>query len=179
MTVVKDARRQFVVILVVLLILDAACLAVLFSPIGESASKRQEHTRALFQELEAKTRETVPLERIDQKVADARKQIDQFYEIRFPSQYSSIADELGKLADQNGVKVSNIHYKADPTSLPDLQRITMEASLSGDYLNEVRFINALERSKLFFLVDNITLGEQTGGSVALALQLETYLRNKS
>ena len=52
----------------------------------------------------------------------------------------------------------------------------MEVSLSGDYLQEVKFINALERDKMFFLVDGITLGEQQG-NVRLQLKLETYLRS--
>jgi type IV pilus assembly protein PilO len=51
----------------------------------------------------------------------------------------------------------------------------MEITLSGDYLQEVKFINALERDKMFFLIDGITLGEQQG-NVRLQLKLETYLR---
>ena len=51
----------------------------------------------------------------------------------------------------------------------------MELSISGDYLQEVKFINSLERSKMFFLVDGITLGEQQG-NVRLQLKLETYMR---
>jgi hypothetical protein len=40
----------------------------------------------------------------------------------------------------------------------------------------VKFINALERSKLFFLIDGVTLVEQQG-NVRLQLKVETYLRN--
>ncbi len=52
----------------------------------------------------------------------------------------------------------------------------MEITLSGDYLQEVKFINALERDKMFFLIDGIALGEQQG-NVRLQLKLETYLRS--
>jgi type IV pilus assembly protein PilO len=40
----------------------------------------------------------------------------------------------------------------------------------------VRFINALERDKLFFIVDSVELGGEQGGQVKLGMKLETYLR---
>jgi hypothetical protein len=39
----------------------------------------------------------------------------------------------------------------------------------------VKFINGLERDKMFFLIDGINLAEQQG-NVRLQLKLETYLR---
>jgi type IV pilus assembly protein PilO len=50
------------------------------------------------------------------------------------------------------------------------------ASFSGDYLPLVRFINALERDKLFFIVDGVDLGSEQNGIVALQIKVETYLR---
>jgi type IV pilus assembly protein PilO len=54
--------------------------------------------------------------------------------------------------------------------------LNMEITLSGDYLQEVKFINALERDNMFFLIDGIALAEQQG-NVRLQLKLETYLRS--
>jgi type IV pilus assembly protein PilO len=54
--------------------------------------------------------------------------------------------------------------------------MSIEISLSGDYLQEVKFINQLERDKMFFLIDGIALGEQQG-NVRLQIKLETYLRS--
>ena len=51
------------------------------------------------------------------------------------------------------------------------------ADFSGDYLQLVRFLNELERSKLFFLVDSVELGGEQGGVVKLQMQLETYLKS--
>ena len=65
---------------------------------------------------------------------------------------------------------------ADEQAIAGLRRIQIDASLAGDYLKVVRFINALERDKMFFLVNSVTLGEQQAGSVRLELKLETYLR---
>ncbi len=40
--------------------------------------------------------------------------------------------------------------------------MNIEITLSGDYLQEVKFINALERDKMFFLIDAVALAEQQG-----------------
>ena len=53
---------------------------------------------------------------------------------------------------------------------------TIEADLAGDYLQLVRFINALERDQQFFLVDSVVLGGEQNGVVKLQLKLETYLK---
>ena len=52
----------------------------------------------------------------------------------------------------------------------------MDASLSGDYRPLVLFINGLERDKMFFLIDGVTLTGQQSGTVGLRLRLTTYLR---
>ena len=57
-----------------------------------------------------------------------------------------------------------------------VRRMEIEADLSGDYLQLVRFINALERDQMFFLVDSVGLGGEQAGVVKLQLKLETYLK---
>jgi type IV pilus assembly protein PilO len=58
-----------------------------------------------------------------------------------------------------------------------LERIEIAANLSGDYLQLVRFINALERNKLFFLIQGVELGGEQNGIVGLQLRIETYMRS--
>jgi len=58
-----------------------------------------------------------------------------------------------------------------------LERIEIAATLSGDYLQLVRFINALERNRLFFLIQGVELGGEQNGIVGLQLRIETYMRS--
>jgi len=46
-------------------------------------------------------------------------------------------------------------------------------------LQLVRFINALERDRLFFIIDSVELGGEQGGLVKLQLKLETYQKASS
>ena len=53
----------------------------------------------------------------------------------------------------------------------------MDATLSGDYRPLVLFISSLERDKMFFLINGVTLTGQQSGTIGLRLRLTTYLRS--
>jgi hypothetical protein len=55
--------------------------------------------------------------------------------------------------------------------------VGFEASFAGDYLQLVRFINTLERSKMFFEVDSVGLAGESTGAVKLEIVMHSYLRS--
>jgi hypothetical protein len=142
---------------------------------GRSREARQRDLDALQSQLVAKRLEVLPTRGMDGKLKQASTDITDFYKDRFPAQYSSVSEELGKLASQSGVQISAVKYDDKDTPVEGLRKLNVEVAISGSYLQEVKFINALERDKLFFLVDGVTLGEQQG-NVRLQLKMETYLR---
>ena len=81
---------------------------------------------------------------------------------------------MGKVAGQNGVHIGQIRSKAKDTESVGLRPVEIEADFSGGYLQLIRFINALERDSIFFIVDSVQLGGEQGGTVRLQLKLETY-----
>lgn len=120
-----------------------------------------------------------PLEGLDDKLASATADADKFYGQRLPSSYSEVLTELGALTKKQGVKLTRVQYAESPvldSSAGALTEIRMDASLSGDYRPLVLFINSLERNKMFFLINGVTLTGQQSGTVGLRLRLTTYLR---
>jgi type II secretion system (T2SS) protein M len=173
----RNTKRKLKLALGILVAIDVAAVALLFSPWIGSQRTRGEQMQSLWRTLQVKTREVEPLRGLDKKVEVAHQQIDDFYKDRLPSEDSAIAENLGKLASASGVKIGGIKYKiGDPESV-GLRRMEITADFSGDYLQLVRFLNELERSRLFFLVDNVELGGEEGGTVKLQMQLETYLKS--
>ncbi len=172
----RDTRRKVKIALAAMAAADVIMIAVFFSPlIGSEGSRRQQLDQA-WRELQQKTREVEPLRGLDKKIPIARKQIDQFYAQRLPSQDSAISADLGKVAAQSGARIESIKYSMKDPEAVGLRRVEIDADLAGDYLQLVRFVNALERDQLFFLVDSVGLGGQTTGVVKLQLKLETYLK---
>ncbi len=176
---VRDARKKVKVALAALLAVDVLAAVVLFSPLVGSEQSRREQLSQLWRELQQKTHEAEPLRDIDKKVATARQQIDDFYQNRLPAQDSAISEELGKVAGQNRVRIGQIRYKSKDTDVAGLRPLEIQADFTGDYLELVRFINALERDPLFFIIDSVELGGEQGGLVKLQLKLETYQKASS
>jgi type IV pilus assembly protein PilO len=172
----RNTRRKVKVALATLAVVDVLAIAVFFSPLIGSETSRREQLAQNWRELQQKTREVEPLRGLDNKIPIARKQIDQFYAQRLPAQDSAISADLGKVAAQSGVRIGSIKYSMKDAETAGVRRVEIEADLAGDYLQLVRFINALERDQLFFLVDDLSLGGEQNGVVKLQLKLETYLK---
>jgi type IV pilus assembly protein PilO len=172
----RQARQKIKIALIAMGAVDVIALVVLVSPLVGSSQSRRAELDQLWQDLQQKTRQVEPLRGMDKKVAIAGQQISDFYKDRLPSQDSAISDQLGKVAAENGVKIGSVRYKAEDPLDIGLRPVSIEADLSGDYLQLVRFLNALEREKIFFVVDSVTLGGEQNGPVKLGVKLETYLK---
>lgn len=172
----RVTRHKVRVVLIAMLCVDVAAIVLLFSPLIGSSDSRRNQLDQLWRELQLKTQQVKPLHGMDQKVALASQQIDWFYKDRLPAQDSAIFGEIGKVAAENGVKVLTARSKVEDPEPIALRPVTVEADLSGNYLQLVRFINALERDKMFFIIDSVTLGGEQSGPVKLQMKLQTYLK---
>jgi type IV pilus assembly protein PilO len=141
--------------------------STLRSASAEQLQQQQTAYRALQLEMS-------PLRGLPQKVDLSRTQADEFYAARFPSAYSTVSATINDLATKNSVRLTNLAYTPTP-AVAGLAQLRMDASLSGEYAPMMHFINGLERSKTFFLINGLTLTGQQGGLVNLRLRLNTYL----
>jgi Tfp pilus assembly protein PilO len=126
-------------------------------------------------ELKALDLQTAPLRGLDKRVEETRAQMHSFYEKRIPPTYSSISARIGDLEVASGVRLTRVQYtQGKPGS--DLTEINMEAGISGDYSQIMKFINSLERDPTFFVIRAMALTGQQGGQVNLRLSVSTWLR---
>jgi len=176
MASIREVRKTLLPVVIALVVIDLACVGYLLSPAGRSREARQRDLDALKAQVAAKRVEVLPTRGMDGKLKQASADISDFYKDRFPAQYSAVTEALGNLAGASGVQIAAVKYDEKDAPVEGLRKVSVEVALSGSYLQEVKFINALERDKLFFLIDGVTLGEQQG-NVRLQLKLETYLRS--
>jgi len=172
----RQTRKKIKTALAILVAVDIAAVIVLFSPLVGSTESRRQELNQLWSELQIKTSQVQPLKNLDKKVIIANKQITDFYKKRFPSEDSQIATEFGKLAVANGVTIEQARYRVQDEETDHLYPVEMEASLSGSYVSLAKFINALERNDMFFLISGISLGGEQKGPIRLQMKLETYLK---
>ena len=172
----RKTRKNLKTALAVMVGVDLLLAIVYFSPLVGSAESRRQEMNQLQTELNTKTRQVAPLKDLPQKVTLASQQIAKFYKVRFPSENSQIATELGKLTAANGVSIEQGKYKFADEEAGHLQPMEMEYNLSGSYTSLAKFINAVERDDMFFIINSVTLGGDARGPVKLSMKLETYLK---
>jgi Tfp pilus assembly protein PilO len=91
--------------------------------------------------------------------------------------YSSVDADLEALAKDSGLQLNTIHFRQKTVDKRGVDEITVTISMQGAYPSLVSFINSLERSKNFYLLDSLSLDSSTEGLLKLNLELRTYFRS--
>jgi Type II secretion system (T2SS), protein M subtype b len=119
-------------------------------------------------------------EKIRASLPQTGKDCDAFYHDAFldaSSGYSRIESDLGAIAADSGVKISGYTFNQKEVKDRGVTEIQISTSVDADYPSVIRFINGLERSKNFYLLDKLQLASaSTGGGIRLDLSLHTYFR---
>jgi hypothetical protein len=144
---------------------------------------------SLHRQVQSRKTVVVQPQTVDQRVKEAREQIAHFYEDRFFDGSAAIFETLGRVANENHVRLNQASYKLNDQLKDDqgknvelpggLRQVEIAASLNGNYIDAMKFINALEREKQFFVVNTVALGDQKAGNVNLKIQIETYVRGEA
>lgn len=175
----KNTQTKILIGVITVACLDVLMLVLLFSPLIGSQQARRAHMDDLWRELQLKTKQVEPLRGMDKKIASANDQINTFYKDRLPDQDSAISESLGKVASESGVQMTDVKYDIKDENDVGLRPVLIVADFAGGYSQLVRFVNSVERNKLFFIVDSVDLDSQQQGTIKLKLGLETYLRTAS
>ena len=144
-------------------------------------AKGQDAEAVASQQVALKTAELQarPLEGLDVKLTRASQQADRFSADRLPVSYSEVLSELGGLTKRQNVRLTHVNYAQAAVAAQGVSQLTevrMDASLTGDYRSLVLFLNGLERDRVFFVINGVTLTGQQSGTVNLRIRLTTYLR---
>jgi Pilus assembly protein, PilO len=97
---------------------------------------------------------------------------------------SSIIAELDDVGKKSGLQIVTLteHRKEIPNR--GMVEEIIEATISGDYGSVVRFVNGLQRSEKFYVLDGLTLGTEAqkegqaaaNGPIRVGVHIRTYLR---
>jgi hypothetical protein len=118
-------------------------------------------------------------EKIRASLPQAGKDCDNFYQQSFldsPTGYSRIEGDLDAIAKKSGVKISGYTFKQKVIKERGVTEIEITTNLDADYPAVIQFINGLERSKNFYLLDSLRLTSASTGGIRLDLDLHTYFR---
>jgi Tfp pilus assembly protein PilO len=94
---------------------------------------------------------------------------------------SSILAELDQVAKKSGLQETTLTFR--PKEIPNrgMTEVTIDVTVSGNYSSVVRFVNGLQRSQRFYVVDGLALATEAQtqaatGAIRVALHIRTYFR---
>jgi hypothetical protein len=94
--------------------------------------------------------------------------------------YSTIGREINKLAETSGMKVGELNYSLpDPIEGSDnLDTMTITGNFEGGYAQLVKFVNMLDRSSKFLLIEGLQVAPQPKGDILSAtVTLNTFVKD--
>jgi Tfp pilus assembly protein PilO len=119
------------------------------------------------------------LERFRTELPADEKQWDEFFNTHFHpagAGYSAISEDLGNLSRTAGLRSDSISFHQHPPDARGLMQVDISTAVEGDYDNLVKFLDKLEHSDNFYVLDSLALAPSTVGKLRLNVQLRTYFR---
>ncbi len=151
--------------------------------VWQMARERPEMMRQRLDRLEMQAKlfraDVTRGEKIRASLPQVGKDCDTFYQQSFldaSTGYSQIDSDLGAIATKAGVRTSGFTYAQKPVKDRGVTEVSIATSLDADYPQILQFIEGIERSKNFYLLDDLRLDSAKAGEIRLELKLHTFFR---
>ena len=94
---------------------------------------------------------------------------------------STISSELSEIAKKAGVQLTDIKYGDKQIEGRDITQRDMEAGITGDYNSFVKFLNGLQKSSNYYVVDSLDLGTEASSPnlIRIKIHMRTFYRSAS
>ena len=119
------------------------------------------------------------LQKFRDELPTDEKQWDEFYTASFRSSgsgYSALSSDLGELSRSAGLQMDTITFRQHTPDARGLVQVDISTSVEGNYESLVSFLDKLEHSENFYVLDGLGLGSSNSGRQRLNLQLRSYFR---
>lgn len=119
------------------------------------------------------------LERFRTELPADEKQWDEFFTTHFHpagAGYSAISEDMGQLARSAGLQSDTITFHQHNPDARGLMEIEISTAVEGNYDSLIQFLDKLEHSDNFYVLDSLALASSSAGKLRLNLQLRTYFR---
>ena len=156
--------------------------AFAFHWFGNPALDTEEQVRATQRQLAQTQARLLQSRSMEGKVEQAREAGDQFltaYMTDRRNTYSSVLSEMNRIAGE-------AHMKSKEKALPPLQPIegsdnlsimTLTANYEGTYAELLQFVNLLDKSRRFIIIESLQATPVQGGNTLnISIQVNTFVR---
>ncbi len=173
----KPARARIRTMLGLLLAADGLLVLLVFWPPGPSLQARQNEFQRLRAEHETARSVVEQMRDLKIKLQDAIQNRQQFSRQNLLLQegaFSVMLEDLERLATQNRLETAGVSYALQEERDQDLVKVETTLTVAGGYSDLVQFINRLEQSQLFWIIDSLNVSGAISRELRLTLRMDTY-----
>jgi type IV pilus assembly protein PilO len=180
----KDPRFIARAAIGVLLVANLLAAYMVFRPLGGSAEELDAEVASMQAQLQQRQASLQRLRALVSKIEQARKTGDEFLNTYFMDRRttaSTIVGELATAAKDAGIRPKETAFGFDDIEGSDtLSMMTITASFEGTYGDLLEFVNRLDKSKRFLILDTLTAAPQQGGTnLNVNIKLNTFVRKEA
>lgn len=177
----RDPRLVWKQALLLLAVANVAIFFLLVRPIGGTAEDLAAQLEQTRRQARIRQGEVVQLKAFAARIQKVRAEQNNFvgnYFMDRRTASSTILTEIGASANQAGLKPREHSFVIDPVEGSDnLGMMTITANYEGSYGGLVEFVNLIDRSPRFLIIDNIQAApQQQTGSLAARFKINTFVR---
>jgi len=162
-------RARILLVLAVFVVLDAGLLFLVFRPPGRSPAERQADVKLAQSRYDSLLATVKQMRDLRTKLGSAIQNDEGFATEHFldrKSAFSAMLTDLERLASENQLKTSNISYQLrEETKQPGFAGVEVAMSVEGGYPELMQFINKLEQSDLFWIINMVTVSPPNNTNV--------------
>ena len=178
----KDPRVAMRAVLGVLLLANLVAAVVAFKPFGGGADDLRRDRNVLQQQLSQLQAQVTRSRKLVEKVRTARAEGDQFLAKYFADRRvvtSTIQGELEDIAKAAGIVYQPTTWTDEPIEGSDtLAMKTINAGCLGTYAALSKFVNLVDRSQRFLIIESMVAApQQTGQTLSVTLKIDTFFRD--
>ena len=182
---VKDPRVLVRAALALLVIANIVAALLVFKPWGGSAEDLAREQVNLEQQLASMQARLAKTKTLVAKAQRARQEGDGFladYTMDRRTTFSTIFAELERVAHDAGIQPRPVSYELDPVEGSDtLYQMNISAAYEGSYANLTKFVNLLDKSPRFLIIESLMAAPQqsnTGDLLSVSIKLDTFVREQ-
>lgn len=165
----------------VLLAMNLAAAVVAFKPFGGGAEDLEQQEAALTQQISTMHKRVEDNKALVEKMRNARMDRDQFlakYVADARLGASTLAAEIDRIATASGVRLLPVSFNEQEIEGSDTFRmVTVTAALEGNYISLAKFINMVDKSPHFLIIESLETEapQQNGALLNIRLKIDTFV----
>ncbi len=180
-TALRDPRVLVRALLGVLLAANLGAAVMASKPFGGSADDLRRERGELQARLAQLQTHLAQTRKLASKVQSARAEGDNFldrYVTDRRTMSSTIFEEMDRTAQQAGIKPRDRNVELSPIEGSDtLEMMSITAGYEGPYESLEKFVNLLDRSPRFLIIESLVAAPQQGGQMLnVTLKLDTFVK---